>query len=84
MPPHGAPLGMLYYTGDKFADLKDRLIVSLHGYKPTGSRVLAYDTDERGFPKVTPTPVRYNVSCARRRKSSAPTASLPQPRLTPS
>ena len=34
MPPHGAPLGMLYYAGDKFPDLKNRLIVSLHGYKP--------------------------------------------------
>ena len=26
MPPHGAPLGMLYYHGDKFAELKDKLM----------------------------------------------------------
>lgn len=64
MPPHGAPLGMLYYAGDKFPDLKDKLLVSLHSYRPTGSRVLAYDTDARGFPTVMPPPVRYNVSCA--------------------
>ena len=31
MPPHGAPLGMLYYTADKFPALKDKLVVSLHG-----------------------------------------------------
>ena len=48
MPPHGAPLGMLYYAGEKFPALKDKLIVSLHGYRPAGSRVLVYDTDARG------------------------------------
>lgn len=63
MPPHGAPLGMLYYEAEKFADLKGKLIVGLHGYRPTGSRVIAYDTDANGFPKVVPPPVRYNVSC---------------------
>ena len=64
MPPHGAPLGMLYYTADKFPALKDKLIVSLHGYRPSGSRVIVYDTDARGVPPVVAPPVRYNVSCA--------------------
>jgi hypothetical protein len=64
MPPHGAPLGMLYYHGDKFAELKDKLIVALHGYRPTGSRVLVYETDAHGLPPVAAAPVRYNVSCA--------------------
>ena len=64
MPPHGAPLGMLYYGAEKFPELKDRLIVSLHGYRPTGSRVIVYDTDARGLPQVVAPPVRYNVSCA--------------------
>jgi glucose/arabinose dehydrogenase len=63
MPPHGAPLGMLYYGGDKFSGLKGKLIVALHGYRPTGNRILIYDTDEHGFPKIAPPPVRYNVSC---------------------
>jgi len=63
MPPHGAPLGMLYYQADKFADLKGKLIVGLHGYRPTGSRIIVYDTDANGFPNVAPPPVRYNVSC---------------------
>ena len=43
MPPHGAPLGMLYYGGEKFPALKDRLIVSLHGYRPSRSRAIVYD-----------------------------------------
>jgi len=64
MPPHGAPLGMLYYAAGKFSELKDKLIVSLHGYRPTGSRVIVYDTDARGLPQVAAPPVRYNVSCA--------------------
>lgn len=64
MPPHGAPLGMLYYQGDKFPELSGKLIVGLHGYRPTGSRVIFYDVDDGGLPKVQPPPVRYNVSCA--------------------
>jgi glucose/arabinose dehydrogenase len=64
MPPHAAPLGMVYYQGDKFPELKDKLLVSLHGYRPTGSRVIFYDVDPRGAPKISPAPVRYNVSCA--------------------
>ncbi|MEJ0075475.1 MAG: PQQ-dependent sugar dehydrogenase [Alphaproteobacteria bacterium] len=64
MPPHGAPLGMLYYGGEKFRALKGKLIVSLHGYRPTGSRLIVLDTSLGGLPKVEPPPVRYNVSCA--------------------
>ena len=63
LPPHAAPLGMLYYTGDRFPALKDKLIVSLHGYRPTGSRVIVYDVDDKGFPKTSAPPVRYPVSC---------------------
>ncbi len=63
LPPHGAPLGMLYYHGSKFPELEGKLLVGLHGYRPTGSRVLIYDVDDRGFPKISPPPVRYKVSC---------------------
>jgi glucose/arabinose dehydrogenase len=34
MPPHSAPLGMLYYQGRRFPELAGKLIVSLHGYRP--------------------------------------------------
>lgn len=64
MPPHGAPLAMLYYHGAKFPELEGKLLVGLHGYRPTGSRVLVYDVDDHGFPRPSPAPVRYHVSCA--------------------
>jgi len=64
MPPHGAPLAMLYYHGTKFPELEGKLVVGLHGYRPTGSRVIVYEVDDRGFPKPAPAPVRYHVSCA--------------------
>jgi glucose/arabinose dehydrogenase len=63
LPPHGAPLGMLYYRASRFPELDGKLIVGLHGYRPTGSRVLVYDVDEKGFPKISPPPVRYHISC---------------------
>jgi glucose/arabinose dehydrogenase len=63
LPPHGAPLGMLYYHGSKFPELEGKLIVGLHGYRPTGSRLLIYDVDDHGFPKISPPPVRYKVDC---------------------
>jgi glucose/arabinose dehydrogenase len=64
LPPHSAPLGMLYYRGDKFPELKGKLIVGLHGYRPTGGRILVYDVDDKGFPTISPPPVHFNVSCA--------------------
>ncbi|WP_349631781.1 PQQ-dependent sugar dehydrogenase [Bradyrhizobium liaoningense] len=64
LPPHGAPLAMLYYHGARFPELEGKLLVGLHGYRPTGSRVLVYDVDDHGFPRLSPAPVRYHVSCA--------------------
>jgi glucose/arabinose dehydrogenase len=78
MPPHGAPLAMFYYEGDKFPELKGKLIVGLHGYRPTGSRVLFYDVDTYGFPVVSPPPVHYGVSCAKQPTQVYRTDSEPQ------
>jgi glucose/arabinose dehydrogenase len=64
LPPHAAPLGMLYYRGEKFPQLDGKLVVGLHGYRPTGSRVVVYDVDAKGLPTISPAPVYYNVSCA--------------------
>ncbi|MGY3131200.1 glucose/arabinose dehydrogenase [Bradyrhizobium sp. USDA 4501] len=64
LPPHAAPLGMLYYHGSKFPELEGKLLISLHGYRPTGNRLLIYNVDDHGFPKLSPQPVRYQVSCA--------------------
>jgi len=64
LPPHAAPLGMLYYRGGKFPELDGKLLIALHGYRSTGGRMLIYDVDEHGFPKPAPPPVRYQVSCS--------------------
>lgn len=51
MPPHVAPLHMAYYKGSLFADLLGgKLLVTWHGYQPTGQRLVAYSVDDKGRP----------------------------------
>lgn len=50
MPAHAAPLDLVEYRGAMFPELGGRLLVSLHGYRPTGSRILAYALDKAGRP----------------------------------
>jgi glucose/arabinose dehydrogenase len=49
LPPHAAPLGLLYYTGTKLPGLADRLVIPFHGYRKGGHRIvsLALDADDR-------------------------------------
>jgi len=54
LPPHSAPLGMLYYDGRMFPQLKGRLLISLHGYREAGARIIAFDVDAQGLPVVKP------------------------------
>jgi glucose/arabinose dehydrogenase len=83
LPPHAAPLAMLYYSGTRFSELQGRLVVGLHGYRPTGSRILFYDVDEKGFPKISPPPVRYRVSCAAEPSRTFQTEAQPQVAAAP-
>jgi len=50
LPPHSAPLSMLYYDGKMFPRLRGKLLISLHGYRPAGSRIAAFSVDRRGIP----------------------------------
>lgn len=50
MPPHVAPLDMFYYKGAMFPELRQTLLISWHGYQPTGQRVVAYPVDSAGLP----------------------------------
>jgi glucose/arabinose dehydrogenase len=52
LPPHAAPLGAVYYSGAMFPALQGKLLMSWHGYRPTGSRIVAFDVDARGVPVV--------------------------------
>jgi glucose/arabinose dehydrogenase len=45
LPPHSAPLGLMRYTGSMFPNLKNKLIVPLHGYRSAGHRIIAFKTD---------------------------------------
>jgi glucose/arabinose dehydrogenase len=54
LPPHSAPLGAVYYSGAMFPELKGKLLMSWHGYRPTGSRIVAFDVDAAGIPLVVP------------------------------
>ncbi len=52
LPPHSAPLSMLYYDGPMFRQLRGKLLITLHGYRPAGSRIAAFTVDRRGIPKA--------------------------------
>jgi glucose/arabinose dehydrogenase len=54
LPPHSAPLSMLYYQGRMFPELRGKLLVALHGYRPAGSRIAAFSVDTQGIPLLTP------------------------------
>lgn len=54
LPPHGAPLGLLHYTGGLLPQFQNKLLVALHGYRPTGHRILAYALDANGIPLREP------------------------------
>ena len=50
LPPHAAPLSMVYYAGPMFPELNGQMLMSWHGYRSTGGRVVAIQTDADGAP----------------------------------
>ena len=60
LPPHAAPLDMRYYNGEMFDSLKGKLLISWHGYRQTGHRLVAYATDNKGLP-LRHAKAHYNV-----------------------
>ncbi len=52
LPPHTAPLDALYYTHTKLPSLTNKLLLGWHGYKIVGHRLVAFDVDEQGRPKL--------------------------------
>jgi glucose/arabinose dehydrogenase len=58
LPPHSAPLAMTYYDGTMFPQFRGRLLMTWHGYRPTGARLVAFDVDGNGIP-VARTRARY-------------------------
>ncbi|MES2324113.1 MAG: PQQ-dependent sugar dehydrogenase [Pseudomonadota bacterium] len=52
LPPHAAPLGMVFYTADQFpAKYKGSLVIGFHGYRQYGHRLVALLPDKKGEPR---------------------------------
>lgn len=82
LPPHAAPLAILYYDGPMFPELRGRMLMSWHGYRRAAGRVVAVETDAAGAP-LTDRRARYAIYP---RGSLAYPAEAPAPRarvLTP-
>ena len=75
LPPHAAPLGMLYYDGAMFPKLRGHLLMSWHGYKPAGARIAAFAVDRRGIPMLA-RHARYDIYA---QPGSDAVTSLPYP-----
>ena len=71
LPPHSAPLALAYYDGPMFPQLEGRLLVTLHGYRAAGARIMAYDVDDSGQPSIErrPTYAVYGKGAAVSRKA---------------
>ncbi len=50
LPPHGAPLDLLYAQAGTLNFDTEQLIVPLHGYRETAHRILYFDVDAEGLP----------------------------------
>lgn len=50
MPPHAAPLDLMYYSGAMFPELEGRLLVTWHGYRRAAGRIVAIETGADGVP----------------------------------
>jgi hypothetical protein len=50
IPPHAAPMDALYYHNNKLPTLDNKLLLTWHGYRLVGHRLVAYDIDDHGKP----------------------------------
>ena len=61
LPPHVAPLDMLYYSHTKLPSLQNRLLMSWHGYRIAGNRLVSYAIDDHGRPELQPTAIFWRA-----------------------
>lgn len=71
LPPHGSPLGILQYSGSALPFLQGKLLVSLHGYRPAGHRIVAFDLDTNPQSASFGLPVRSTQTATFRQDSEA-------------
>ncbi|MGH8074768.1 MAG: PQQ-dependent sugar dehydrogenase [Lysobacter sp.] len=76
LPPHAAPLDMLWYDGAMFPALQGRMLMSWHGYRSVGGRIASFAVDARGVPVPDAQP-RFPVYGAGFRAYGAAPAATP-------
>lgn len=50
LPPHAAPVDMLWYEGAMFPALQGRLLMTFHGHRSVGGRIVSFRVDDKGLP----------------------------------
>lgn len=61
LPPHSAPLGMMFYEGSMIPNwYKNKLIIALHGYREKGHRLVVFENSPQGYPTGEPLSLIYN------------------------
>jgi glucose/arabinose dehydrogenase len=73
LPPHAAPLSIIYYSGAMFPELEGRMLMTWHGPRQAAARIVAIETDANGAP-LTDTRASYAVY---------PRGALPYPASAP-
>lgn len=61
LPPHVAPLDMLYYSHTKLSSLRNKLLMSWHGYRIVGNRLVSYTVDAKGRPELQPSAIFWRA-----------------------
>lgn len=51
LPPHAAPLDLTWYEGSMFPALKGRMLMTFHGHRSVGGRLVTFAVDGNGVPK---------------------------------
>ena len=57
LPAHAAPLGVLVYNSQAIPSLAGNIIMTYHGYRDTGHRVMSLKLAADGKPEASPQPV---------------------------
>lgn len=63
LPPHSAPLDLLYIDQHRSPFLSDKLLLVLHGNQPAGNRIIAFPVDNTGKPQLSSS-ATYSTSVA--------------------
>lgn len=50
LPPHAAPLDLTWYDGAMFPALRGRMLMSFHGHRSVGGRIVSFAVDASGVP----------------------------------